>query len=166
VRYPAVQQDLGEVVKWVQQNIGRYGGDPQQIIMMGHSAGAAHVASYVANPAHGPSGSTGLIKAVFSSGSYDFTPPHAYFGEADTSQSSIEGLVNASIPYMVIVAENDPPNFHVQAGKLMEAVCTTGSCPPFLMLRDHNHMSGVYSINSRDTSMSGPILAFLQRPAE
>ena len=94
-----------------------YGGDPRQIYMMGHSAGAAHVASYVANPQYGPGGETGLAKAVFSSGSYEFTSPHAYFGDEAASRSSIAGLVDTKLPYMVIVAENDPPPFHVQAGK-------------------------------------------------
>jgi triacylglycerol lipase len=165
-RYPAVQEDLGAVVRWVQQNIGQYGGDPQRIMMMGHSAGAAHVANYVATAAFGPDGEIGITKAVFSSASYDFAPPHAYFGDEATGQSSIAGLVATETPYMVIVAENDPAPFHVQAGKLMEAVCSTGSCPPFLVLKDHNHMSGVYSINSADTSMSGPILAFLQQESD
>lgn len=165
-KYPAVQQDIGAAIGWVQQNIQRYGGDPNHIDLMGHSAGAAHVASYVAHPQFGPNGQSGIRRAVFSSGSYDFPPspdrPHAYFGADSDIKSSIPGLVATKIPYMIIVAERDPASFHIQAGKLLEKVCGTGSCPPFLMLKDHGHMSGVYSINSPDQSLSGPILAFLK----
>lgn len=165
-KYPAVQQDIGAAIGWVQQNIQRYGGDPNQIDLMGHSAGAAHVASYVAHPEFGPGGQTGIRRAVFSSGSYEFAPsgdrPHAYFGADSGDKSSIPGLVATKVPFMVIVAERDPAPFHLQVGKLLESVCATGNCPPFLMLKDHGHMSGVYSINSPDQSLSGPILAFLK----
>lgn len=165
-KYPAVQQDIGMAVSWVQNNIRRYGGDPGRIDLMGHSAGAAHVASYVAHPGYGPGGKSGIRRAVFSSGSYEFAPaggePHSYFGAAGAEQSSIPGLVATKTPFMIIVAERDPAPFHMQAGKLVNSVCATGDCPPFLMLKDHGHMSGVYSINSPDQSLSGPILAFLK----
>jgi triacylglycerol lipase len=166
-QYPAVQQDIGAAVRWVQENIGRYGGDAGNIALMGHSAGAAHVASYIARPEYGPGGETGVARAIFSSGSYDFTPegstPHSYFGASAAGSSSIAGLVSTDIPYLVILAEYDPVPFHVQAGMLMNAVCSAGSCPPFVLAKDHGHMSGVYSINTSDTSMSGPILNFLKQ---
>jgi triacylglycerol lipase len=165
-QYPAVQQDIGAAIGWVQQNIQRYGGDPSRIDLMGHSAGAAHVASYVAHPEYGPDGKSGIRRAVFSSGSYDFASPegrpHSYFGANSGDKSSIPGLVATKTPYMIIVAERDPVPFHLQMGKLVEAVCATGSCPPVLLLKDHGHMSGVYSINSPDQSLSGPILTFLK----
>ena len=167
--YPAAQQDLGAAVKWVQANIASHGGDPARIVMMGHSAGAGHVASYVAHPEFGPDGKTGLQAAVFSSGNYDFTPApgqtanHPYFGAQAAERSSLPGLVTTRLPFMVVVAELDPPAFHEQAGKLLGAVCATGNCPPFLLLRDHGHMSGNYAINTADTSLSGPVLEFLRR---
>lgn len=165
-QYPIVQQDIGLAIGWVQKQIAGYGGDAKRIAMMGHSAGAAHVASYVAHPELGPGGKTGLTRAVLSSGSYEFAPqggkPHAYFGASGGDLSSIPGLLATKLPYMVIIEENDPVPFHVQAGKLIDTVCATGTCPPFLLVKDHGHMSGVYSINTADTSLSGPILAFLQ----
>lgn len=163
-KYPAVQQDIGLAIGWVQKNIQRFGGDPNRIDLMGHSAGAAHVASYVAHPEYGPDGESGIRRAVFSSGSYDFASsggePHSYFG-AGADKTSVPGLVTTKTPYMIIVAERDPVPFHLQAGKLVNSVCATGACPPFLLLKDHGHMSGVYSINSPDQSLSGPILTFL-----
>jgi len=168
-QYPAVQQDLGAAVKWVQDNIARYGGDPANLYLMGHSAGAAHVASYVAHPEFGPNGQLGLKAAVFSSGNYDFTPApgqqagHPYFGAQAAEHSSLAGLVATRTPYMVIVAELDPVGFHEQAGKLMNAVCGAGHCPPYLLLRDHGHMSGNYAVNTADTSLSGAVLEFLKK---
>jgi triacylglycerol lipase len=168
-QYPAVQQDLGAAVKWVQDNIGRYGGDPGKLYMMGHSAGAAHVASYVAHPEFGPGGQLGLKAAVFSSGNYEFAPApgqkagHPYFGAQAAEHSSLPGLTATKTPYLVIVAELDPVGFHEQAGKLMNAVCAAGNCPPYLLLRDHGHMSGNYAVNTADTSLSGAVLEFLKK---
>lgn len=40
VRYPAFLNDSAAAVRWVQDNIARFGGDPHRIVLMGHSAGA------------------------------------------------------------------------------------------------------------------------------
>ncbi|MFT5350629.1 MAG: arylformamidase [Gammaproteobacteria bacterium] len=43
-RYPHGVQDLANALAWVQDNIADFGGDPEQIYLMGHSAGANMVA--------------------------------------------------------------------------------------------------------------------------
>jgi acetyl esterase/lipase len=40
VRFPGFVADSAAAVKWVQANIADYGGDPDQVIVAGHSAGA------------------------------------------------------------------------------------------------------------------------------
>ncbi|CAN5641368.1 alpha/beta hydrolase [soil metagenome] len=40
VKYPTHVEDVAESVSWVRKNIRRYGGDPDRIYVMGHSAGA------------------------------------------------------------------------------------------------------------------------------
>ncbi len=52
--WPAGAEDVATAVRWVRDNIGQYGGDPARLFLMGHSAGATHVSTYVAHPAiHG-----------------------------------------------------------------------------------------------------------------
>lgn len=46
-RHPVNVQDLAQAITWVEQHIADYGGDPDQIYLMGHSAGA-HLVSLVA----------------------------------------------------------------------------------------------------------------------
>ena len=42
--YPTNVQDVANALAWVSDNIGEFGGDPEQIFLMGHSAGAMLVA--------------------------------------------------------------------------------------------------------------------------
>jgi acetyl esterase/lipase len=44
VRFPAMVEDGALAVKWVRDNIARYGGDPNRITVAGHSAGAYNAA--------------------------------------------------------------------------------------------------------------------------
>lgn len=44
VRFPGFLEDAAAAVQWTRSNISRYGGDPQRIFVMGHSAGA-HIAA-------------------------------------------------------------------------------------------------------------------------
>jgi acetyl esterase/lipase len=47
-RYPVAQQDVADAVAWVHSHIAEYGGDPNRIVLLGHSSGsglAARVAT-------------------------------------------------------------------------------------------------------------------------
>ncbi len=88
-------------MQWVADNIAARGGDPARVYLMGHSAGAVHVASYVSHPEFHRVKGGGLAGAILVSGIYDLTagtagdPERAYFG-ADPSRyaerSSLQGF--------------------------------------------------------------------------
>ena len=46
VKHPVLAQDVAKAIAYVHANIGKYGGDPDRIFVMGHSAGA-HLAALV-----------------------------------------------------------------------------------------------------------------------
>jgi acetyl esterase/lipase len=46
-RHPVNVQDVARALAWVHDQVGKYGGDPNKIFLMGHSAGA-HLAALVA----------------------------------------------------------------------------------------------------------------------
>jgi acetyl esterase/lipase len=54
--WPAGAQDVGQAVAWVTEHISGYGGDRARMVVAGHSAGAAHVAGYLAGHAGSPVG--------------------------------------------------------------------------------------------------------------
>jgi acetyl esterase/lipase len=49
--WPAGAEDVGTVVEWLSSNISTYGGDPGRIVVAGHSAGASHLAAFLAGQA-------------------------------------------------------------------------------------------------------------------
>ena len=170
--WPAGAEDVATAVKWVSEQIAERGGDPSRIYLMGHSAGAVHVASYVSHPEFYKVKNGGLKGAIMVSGVYDLTaspladPERAYFGD-DASryagQSSLPGLLKANIPLMAVSSELDPPGLLKQLELFKETTCKRpGGCARTLILPQHSHMSEVYSINTEDTRLTDAILEFVK----
>ncbi len=170
--WPAGAEDLGAAVRFVAEHAASYGGDPSRIYLMGHSAGATHVATYVSHPEfHGPNGS-GLAGAIFSSGIFDLSKREPnegslqYFGSDPArlaERSALHGLVNSKIPFMMSTAELDPPVFGEQFALLKEAMCKSErGCVRGIVLPKHSHMSESYAINTADTQLTAQILEFIR----
>ena len=171
-KWPAGAEDIGSAVQWVANNIGGRGGDPARIYLMGHSAGAVHVANYVSHPEFYKVNGGGLAGAIMVSGLYDLTamklgdPERAYFGDDPlryAEESSLQGLATTRIPLMIVTAEMDPPAFLRQFELLKDATCKRASgCARALILPQHSHMSEGYSINTSDTQLTNEILDFVK----
>jgi acetyl esterase/lipase len=80
VRFPAFLQDNAAAVAWTKTNIARYGGDPNRIFLMGHSAGAYNVAMLTLDKqwlgAVGLDPDRDIAGAIGLAGPYDFLPLH------------------------------------------------------------------------------------------
>ena len=171
--WPAGAQDLGLAMRWVAAQIAARGGDPEKVYMMGHSAGAAHVASYVADPSLYPASGNGLAGALILSGIFRITPElvaaeepvRLYFG-SDTAryaaQSAEAGLLRTQVPLWIAYAELDPPSFEAQSEGLKKALCEVGRCPAFTRFAGHSHMSEIYSIHTDDRQVGDAMLAFIR----
>jgi acetyl esterase/lipase len=76
-RYPDYVRDTAQALQWISQNIARYGGNPQQIVVMGHSAGAFNVVEAVdnqrwLNEVNVPVSSIKAVVGIAGPYSYDF----------------------------------------------------------------------------------------------
>jgi triacylglycerol lipase len=171
--WPAGVEDMAAAVRWTGEHAAEYGGDPAKVFLMGHSAGASHVSTYVAHTEfHGPKG-IGLAGAIFSSaGAYDITKDSpgearaAYYG-TDASKyaerSALPGLLKTSLPFMISGAELDPPSIAAQFVELKEAMCKTArGCVRSVVLTHHGHMSASYAINTSDKQLTNQILEFVK----
>ena len=170
--WPAGAEDLATAVQWVSDRIGERGGNPARIYLMGHSAGAVHVASYVSQPDFHKVKGGGLAGAIMISGNYDLTATpladsgRAYFGTDPAryaERSSLPGLAATGIPLMLAAAELDPAGFVLQFDLMKQATCKRASgCARAMLVPQHSHMSEVYSINTADTRLTDQILDFVR----
>jgi triacylglycerol lipase len=166
--WPAGAQDVARLVTWLKLAAARHGGDPGRIVLMGQSAGAAHVATYVGGRGFAETAAASIAGAIMLSGLYDVPSaarnPYqdAYFGTDPArfaAQSSIEGLTTTSVPCLFTIAENDPADFQRQAALLVaHRVAAKGKWPDFHWLEGHNHISPVHQIHSSVDEL-GPVLA-------
>ena len=170
--YPAGAEDIAAIVAHVAGKIAEHGGNPARIYLMGHSAGAVHVANYVSHPEFYKVKDGGLAGAVVASGIYDLNtsplgdPEIAYFGSDPSryaERSSLQGLLATKIPLMIAAAELDPPRFIEQFNLLKQATCKgPNGCTRATMVPQHSHMSEVYAINAVSSRLTDEILEFVK----
>lgn len=168
--WPAAQEDIGSAITWLRANIASRGGDAQRIFLMGHSAGAAHVAQYLAFPQFHALPGTGVAGALMFSGIFDpstaeANPPlQSYFGtdaSVYSARSAVKGLVASGVPQLVAYAELDPPDFCRQSEQLHAARCQAGWRQALFRFAGHSHMSEIFAINTADKAAATLIKAFL-----
>lgn len=75
-RFPAFMEDAAQALRWTRDNIGRFGGDPRRIFLIGHSAGG-HIATMLAFDrrwlaAVGLSPERDIAGVIGLAGAYDF----------------------------------------------------------------------------------------------
>lgn len=164
-KWPAGREDVAAAIAYLRANIASHGGDPQRIYVMGHSAGAIHLAHYIADA--GERGESLIAGAILFSGLFEFTGKvgpgeKQYFTSSQdfAAGSSIRGLGKAPFPVMVAYAELDPPVFVEHSNMANKVLCAAGKCPRLVMLKDHTHISEVMGIGTADISMTREILAF------
>jgi len=78
------------------------------------------------------------------------------------ARSNLPGLISSKVPFMVAVAELDPPNIIGFAETLKAELCKANRCPTYVTFKDHSHISEVMAPNTADTSVTGPILKWIK----
>lgn len=170
-QWPSGIEDLRLAIDFLQQHGASHGLDASRLFLMGQSAGAAHVASYVAHANLYAPKPHGLKGVILLSGIYDFPsmPPGpmepAYLG-ADRSvyaaRSSLTGLANSDVPMLVTLAEFDPPQFEQQTLALLQAVQQgRGRMPRFVHAVGQNHLSVALYLGLPGDVVAPQITAFI-----
>jgi acetyl esterase/lipase len=135
VRFPAFIEDGAAAVRWAQDNAAKYGADPKQIFLIGHSAGAYNAMMlgldqrYLNNAGVDPKSIRGVVGLA---GPYDFFPFDVRasieaFGQAkDPQQTQPINFVRADAPpLLLLTGEADttvmPRNSKSLAAKMQAA---------------------------------------------
>ena len=176
-KWPAGAEDVRGMVAWAKANAARFGGDPNRIFLIGHSAGATHVSTYIFDKALQPPEGPGIAGAVLMGGRYRlaYNPGDpwmqnmvTYFGD-DPKQYANRSTINhirdgARVPVFIVISEYEQPGLDVFSAELLSALCERdGACPRFVRLVGHNHMSEVLAFNTPDEYLGNQILDFMAK---
>ena len=117
VRYPDFLDDAAQAVAWSAHHVSRYGGDPERLFVMGHSAGAYIAAMLALDPRW--LGKQGMERSALRgwigmAGPYDFIPiinpavrPVFHFPDTPTESQPINHTDGATLPALLIAARKD-----------------------------------------------------------
>jgi triacylglycerol lipase len=177
--WPSGSDDVALAVKWVRENIAARGGDVNRVFVMGQSAGAVHVAGYVAREfgdyqGNSPRESWRPGGAILVSGLYDTDTMErearfrAYFGTDDAKLENVSflgALAGSKTPLLAVVAELDPKDFLRQFVVLLEAcVRRQVRLPRLVQLTGHNHLTTVWQLNTAGDTLGPELLDFIAIP--
>ncbi len=167
--WPSGARDVQAAVRWIKENAPRFGGVANKIVVFGHSAGAAHVASYLFDP--DLLGGGDALGAILASGPFAVRKGEVranlaqYYGTDEALYARQEPLAhvkNSKVPVFVAISEYDPPALATPGFELARLLTLRdGKSPPFLRLDGHNHFSSMCSFGTEDKSFSEPTLAFI-----
>jgi triacylglycerol lipase len=174
--WPAGSDDVAAAVKWLRENVAAHGGDINRIFVMGQSAGAVHVAGYIARefgetggraPREGwkPAGAL-LISGLYDTDTMDREARfRAYFGNDDAkleNASFLGALAGTTVPLLVTIAELDPHDFQNQFVVLLEARLRRKlQQPRFAQLVGHNHLSTVWCMGTGADTLGPEVKSFV-----
>ena len=174
--WPAVQHDIADALAWIGANAAVLEGDPNSVVLMGHSAGATHVACYLAQsgpPADQVKAAVLLSATLHATPDQDVGPEdgpfigheRAYFSEDPAlyaGRGALPGLVECGVPIMAVSPEFDPPFFKRHHENLARILTSDGSIHRVELLPGHNHMSQIFCLNTRDTMLGEAVLGFVR----
>jgi acetyl esterase/lipase len=171
--WPAGARDVAAAVRWTRDNIEGHRGDPARIVVAGHSAGASHVASYLAGQG-GDAELAGIRGGALLSGIYDLADEHrselehVYYGSHPAAEvSTLPALVASAVPLLFGVAELDPRPFHLQAAGVVSAwLATCGRTPNLAWAQGHNHISEIASLGVDEDALGVHLARFIAAVTE
>ena len=174
--FPGGALDLAQACAWVTSSISRFGGNPERLCLIGHSAGGTHVGTLIADSDLGfGSANTPrcavLISARLRADSLPINPNasgvEAYFGVDSEKYEALSPIYKAgsiNIPVLVVNAEYENPLLDLYGLEFALAVGRAkGVAPPHITLIDHNHVSIMAHFNTTEQYLGEQIVSFFER---
>lgn len=172
--YPRMLEDSAAALRWVHDHAARLGGDPGQVYVMGHSAGAYNAAMLALERQWlGRQGlPEGFIKGVVGlSGPYDFAPftsasaRQAFGHVADPAQTQPIHFVRGDAPPMLLLTGDADTTVKPRNSRALASALTgAGASAQLLVVPGVDHAGTVMKLASpfsRDRRVLDPVLAFL-----
>lgn len=163
-KWPAGAEDVRALIEWARSHVAEHGGDPASIIVMANGEGAMHLATYLFDQKLQTASGPGIAGVILASGTLapdmNSRLVRRYFGkDARLPLKLVDSYHGKPVPMMLWSAELDP----VESGiiELKEKLCAKpDTCPTYVRLEGHNHVSHVMSMDSGDMSAMNTIPRF------
>ncbi|MEO1730167.1 MAG: alpha/beta hydrolase [Pseudomonadota bacterium] len=156
--YPAMIEDTARVIQWAHEQIAQYGGDPDRIILAGHSAGAYNVMmatlerQWLSDKGVDPDAIAGVVGM---SGPYDFFPfdsesTIAAFGPASDAEATqtFNHVRGDAPPILLIHGEKDSLVRPRNSRELAQLIETAGGSATLLLYPDMEHNDPLIALAS------------------
>jgi pyrimidine operon attenuation protein/uracil phosphoribosyltransferase len=159
--WPAAARDIAAAISWVHENIDLFSGDPREIVVIGCSTGAFHLANFLAHRelhiADANVAGAVLLSGTYRSGADADEDERAHSG-AETSfyeaTSVFPGLLKVEQPIVLAWSTVDSPQVIAQAENLKDRLCAAGHCPRTALLTSRNSPASLFGLDG-----GGDILA-------
>ena len=176
VRFPAFLEDGAGAVAWAANNAERFGGDPQRIVLAGHSAGAYNALMLALDETYlEAAGVTpARIRAVAGlAGPYDFLPltgeitPKVFGAAEDLSATQPVNFPRADAPPAFLAAGGEDEVVEAEDTRILQARLSAAGAPAAARIYPDLGHAGILLALSRPLRGSAPVLeemtAFLRR---
>ena len=168
--WPGGVRDVAAAISWIRENIDLFRGNPEEIVAIGYSVGASHVASYLAHPEFqvGGPGVAGvvLVSGIYRAGADASAAEKAYFGD-DISQyearSAFPGIVRTGTPILLAWSVLDSPRLIAQGEQLKAFLCNSPAhCPRTRLLESRDGLSSVFTPDVSSGSLAESTLELVR----
>ena len=166
--WPSASTDILQCVSWLREHHSHQ----RKILLIGQSAGAAHVATYLSDELFCEHAAQNVAGAVLMSGFYNTQSPmspgaRSYFGDDPATlekRSTVLKVANLKTPLLLTLAQFDPPGIALQTLSLATHLTQVQqSLPPLHYLSGHNHVSTVLSIGSPQDEVGQLLMKFVRQ---
>lgn len=177
IQYPDGSRDVGTAIAWTRRNAPEFGIGPSRIFLMGHSAGAAHAATYAYERRLHPPGGRGIAGLIVVSGRVrvdnlgenpNAKRVEAYYGgdpSAYDACSPVSHTDSESVPTLVAWSEFENPLLDVYCSELVHRLgLVRRRTPPVVWLKGHNHTSIVAHIGLDEDVLGAMLRGFIANP--
>ena len=163
-RYPAYVQDAALALKWLRDNAGKYGGNAQNVFVMGHSAGGFNAVELVVNErwlreVNVPVSSVRGVIGVAGPYSYDFRqfPSKNAFPEGGLPEDIMPDrhVRKDAPPHLLLVAANDTVVYPQNALNMEAALKKAGASVERKVLPRLNHVTIIGAVARNLTFLGG-----------
>lgn len=184
VSFEDVLGDVRAGIAWTQRSIAEFGGDPEKMVLMGHSAGG-HLSAYLAADREAlaasgirPEGIKGFISlsGIFDledmSKAHDATfneqVTYSVFGRDPATLLRWSPLANFRVgmpPTLLLVGERDFPYLRPQAERAAERLKQLNNDRDFHIVPGYTHMDMVIRFGREPDPVLDHVLAFIEKTA-